>query len=132
MILIDANVFIAYYNLNEIHHQSAVSLWEKFEKGEYGEYFITDYVFNEVIGVTLRKLGKDHAILLGNKIIKSTFMLHMDEHLLQQAWNTFKETQLKLSLVDCTNLVALETAQSRSIATFDKEFTKIPSLNVIS
>lgn len=130
MILIDANIFIAYYNLKDLHHNSAVNLFENLENDNQ-KLITTDYVFNEVVGVTLRKMGKDHAIILGEKIMKSMIILEIDEHLLKQAWNIFRETYLKLSLVDCANIAVMKLIQTHKIASFDKEYKLLPNIQVI-
>ncbi len=131
MIFIDANIFIAYDNEKDVHHHQAKSLFEQIENGKYDHYFTTDYVFNEVVGVTLRKHGKERAIILGNQILESIFIINIDDHLLKQAWNLFNRSDLKLSLVDCTNLIVCKTANTQFIATFDKEFDKIEGLKRI-
>lgn len=131
MLLIDANVFLAFDNIDDVHHQRALNLLAEIESGKYGDYFITDYVFNEVIGVTFRKLGQEKACKLGNNILQSTLLFNIDEHLLAEAWKVFTKTELALSLVDCTNVVAMDLVNTISIATFDQEFKKIKELNVI-
>ncbi len=75
MLFIDANVFLAYYNVRDVNHTRAVRLWGKLESGKYGDYFTSDYVFNEVVGVTFRKFGKESAVVLGKHILKNIFVL---------------------------------------------------------
>ncbi|MDO8642723.1 MAG: PIN domain-containing protein [Candidatus Woesearchaeota archaeon] len=125
MILIDANVFLAYENKDDVHHTKACGLLNKIQGGTYGSWFITDYIFNEVVGVTLRKFGKERAVTIGEGLLKSVVLLNIDEHLLQEAWKIFTKTDLGLNLVDCTNLVALTVTNTDTIATFDEEFKKV-------
>lgn len=130
MLLVDANVFLAYANNEDVHHARAIHLLSAVEKGKYGVLFTTDYVFNEVVGVTFRKRGKEQSVKIGETILKSTVILNIDDHQLQEAWRLFTKTQLKLNLVDCTNLIAMKIANTDTIATFDEEFKKVA--NVIS
>ncbi len=130
VILIDANVFLAYENKDDVHHTNACGLLNKIQGGTYGSWFITDYIFNEVVGVTLRKFGKERAVTIGEGLLKSVALLNIDEHLLREAWKIFIKTNTTLNLVDCTNLVALTVANTKAIATFDKEFKTVA--NVIS
>jgi len=131
MIFIDANIFLAYWNTQDVHHKKAVVLWGQIVSGVYGECFTSDYVFNEIVGVALRKLGKEKTILLGDHILKSMLIINIDDYVLQRAWTFFTKTKLALSLVDCTNLIVLEMAQTKDIATLDKEFTKISHVNIV-
>ncbi len=132
MIFIDANIFLAYDNFSDVNHKRALKIWEEAEAGRYGDYFTSDYVFNEVVGVTFRKKGKERAVLLWEQVLKSVLMINIDEHLLKEAWKIFSATKLNLNLVDCTNLAAMKIADAEFIATLDKEFTQIKSIEVIS
>lgn len=124
MIFIDANIFLAHDNMNDVHHQRAIKIWQDLESGRYGEYFTSDYVLNEIVGVTLRKLGKERAVTLGTHVFNSMLVINIDDHLLRKAWMIFSQTKLSLSLVDCTNLAVLDMVKAKSLATFDKEFGK--------
>lgn len=102
------------------------------EQRAYGEYFTSDYVFNEVVGVVMRKYGKEKALIIGNKLFNSITIISIDERMLKQAWKLFNENKLSLNLVDCTNLIAANYFTAQYIATFDKEFEKIKGINIIS
>ena len=132
LIFIDANIFLAYDNINDANHKRALKIWEEVEIGKYGDYFTSDYVFNEVIGVTFRKKGKERAVLLGEQVLKSVLMINIDDHLLKEAWKIFSTTKLNLNLVDCTNLAAMKIAGAEFIATLDKEFAQVKGIEVIS
>ncbi len=131
MLLIDANIILAYSNLDDVHHQRATKLWSEIETGKYGKYFTTEYIFNEVVGVTFRKFGKEKAIELGEELSKSVFLLNPDPTQRDQAWKLFKEQNNGLNFVDCTNLAAMYFVDSTEIATFDKEFQKIKGIIVV-
>jgi uncharacterized protein len=132
MIFIDANIFLAHNNINDIHHSRAVELIAEIENGKYGDAFTSDYVFNEVVGVTFRKTGKENAVLIGNQIKESIFIVKVDEIFLRKAWAFFEETKLGLKFIDCTNVILTELTNSKGIATFDKEFWKVENLQVFS
>lgn len=132
MIFIDANIFLAYDNVNDVHHNQAVKVLQQVVEGVFGDPFTSDYVFNEVAGVTFRKKGKDRAVILGEHIQKSMLVLNVDDHLLNDAWNFFAATHLSLNLVDCTNIILAKLARTNYIATFDKEFENVQNIQVIS
>ena len=48
-VFIDTGVFVAARNMRDINHKRAVELLEKAIKGEYGEIFTSDYVFDEAV-----------------------------------------------------------------------------------
>ena len=131
MFLIDANFFIAHNNIQDIHHEKAKSLFSEIFDGKYGHYFTTDYVLNEVVGITFRKLGKNHALLVGNQIINTVFILNIDDHILNDSWKFFSQTKLNFNLVDCTNIIAIDITKTENIATFDKEFKKLNIVRVV-
>lgn len=131
MIFIDASVILAYDNENDVHHKKAAAIFQELE-GKNKPYFISDYILNEVVGVTLRKCGKERAITLGEHLLKTMLILNVDDHLLQESWKLFQSTTaLNLSLVDCTSIVIIQLTNNRQIATFDKEFKKIEGINVL-
>ena len=132
LIFIDANIFLAYDNINDVNHKRALKIWEEVETGKYGEHFTSDYVFNEIVGVTFRKRGKERAVLLGEQVLKSLLLINIDDHLIKEAWKIFSTTKLSLNLVDCTNLAAMKIAGAEFIATLDKEFTQLKNVEVIS
>ncbi len=109
----------------------AIECWQALETGKYGPLFTSDYIFNEVIGVTTRKVGKKHAIIIGEKIIASIFIINIDDHLLRNAWDFFVKTKSAFNLVDCTTVVTTQLGSMEYIATFDKEFEKIKEITVI-
>ncbi len=132
MILVDANILLAVLNTDDIQHKAAKDLWKEIESLKFGNFFITDYIFNEIIGVTFRKYGKNRARKIGQHIIETIHILIIDQKELYYSWQFFIKSNLKLNLVDCTNLSALNTYETRQIATFDKEFNKVKGIEVVS
>ena len=132
MIFIDANIFLAFDNIADVNHKRALKILEEVESGKYGDHFTSDYVFNEIVGVTFRKKGKERAILLGEHVLKSVLMINVDDHLVKEAWKIFSTTKLNLNLVDCTHLAAMKIAGAEFIATLDKEFAQVKSVQVVS
>jgi len=130
-ILLDSSFIIAFDNEDDVHHKTAIELWKNIEKLKFGQYFISDYLFDEIIAVSLRKTNKDDTIKLGEKIMKSPSMFHIDNHIFNKTWKIFKKINLNLSFTDCTNLFLMDLTGSKYIATFDKEFKKVKEIEVI-
>jgi len=132
MIFIDANVFLAYFNEDDVHHNKSVKLFEEIESEVYGSSFTSDYVFNEVVGVSTRKFGKEKALNLGNFIIKNITIVNISNAMLSDSWKKFSSTNLTLNLVDCTNIISLKFVSSNLIATLDNEFKRVKELEVVN
>ncbi len=131
-ILLDTSFIIALDNINDVHHKKARELWEKIEKEKYGKAFISDYIFDELIAVTSRKINKERAIILCEQILKSIPIVNIDRHMFDESWNFFKETKTNLNFTDCTNLVLLSLLGSNKLATFDKGFNGIKDLEIVN
>src|SRR3989344_3980566 len=107
VVLVDANIFLAYENIRDTHHTRALELFQKIQIGIYGTWFITDYIFNEVVGVTFRKFGKERAIAVGESMLKSMILLNIEknhafEHTLAHSNSSFFS---KLSKRDANNFI---------------------------
>ncbi len=131
MLLIDANIFLASENIDDVHHQRAVELWKDIEEGKFGDYFVTDYIFNEVVGVTFRKFGKERATQIGEDILRSTILFTLDDAMLKEAWALFTKTDLLLNLGDCTNITAMRIVGTATLATFDRGFGKVSGIIIV-
>ena len=129
-ILLDTSFILAFDNKKDVNNQKASTIWNKIAKMEYGYYFISDHIFDEIAGVSLRKIGKEKAIVLCQKVIQSIPIITTDQHIFQETWDFFKETKTNLSFTDCSNLVLVHLFDSK-IATFDKEFKKIENMDIV-
>ena len=130
-VLLDTSFIIAFDNERDVHHKNAAIIWNKIAKMDYGQYFISDHIFDEVIGVSLRRIGKEKTLGLCNKIIKSIPIINVDNQLFKESWNLFKESNLNLSFTDCTNIILTRLFKSNKIASFDEDFNKIKGIEVI-
>ena len=133
MILIDSNVLIAYFNEADKNHDLAKQILERIEASDYSGAIISDYIFSELITVTLlKKKSKSTAIEAGKDIISSKIrILKVNRKIFQRAWELFQKHSLKMSFADFTNLAILDLLKIRNIATFDKDFKKIKDIKVI-
>ena len=133
MILIDSNILIAYFNKRDKNHNSVVKIFKKFDKKNSDELIISDYIFNEIVTVTLlKKKDKITAIKAGNEVLKSRIrIIKVGNMLFSKAWNLFKRSKLKMSFTDFTNLAIMDLLKIQDIATFDKDFKKIKGIHII-
>ncbi|MBI4450811.1 type II toxin-antitoxin system VapC family toxin, partial [Candidatus Woesearchaeota archaeon] len=106
-VLLDTSFLVAFDNAEDVHHNRARQLWLEIERGDYGQWFISDYVFDELVAVAMRKSGKRRAVILGDSVKNSIPIINIDSHLFEEAWRVFTATRLNFTLTDCTHLVLL-------------------------
>lgn len=130
-ILLDANVIIAYENSDDVLNRKAMKLFEDIFNGAYGPPIISDYVFDEIMGVISRKVSKEIAKKVGNDILNSEIhLLGTDKIIFDRAWEVFVESN-KFSFTDAVLIASAEVYGIDNIATFDKEFKTCRDFNVI-
>ena len=131
VLFIDANVLIAFANASDVHHARAVRIVEKIHDGDFGEGITTDYIFDEVVSVLMRKLNKKESVVFGQHMLDSEItFLPIDSFVFDEAWNSFKKYDL-LSFTDSSSLAFMQLYGIRKIATFDKAFQKIVGIEVV-
>lgn len=131
-IFIDASVFCAYANNNDVHHPAAKKILKEIIAGDHGKSVTTDYIFDETVTVALRKTNKALALELGEFILNSeVFMARIDAMIFRKAWEIFREKH-NISFTDCTIIAFMSVFGIQKLATFDKEFLRIKGIQVIA
>lgn len=133
MILIDASVIIAFYNVKDNLHSKGSELMKKIHMREFGLPLYSDYIFDECMGVIMRKVNLKAAVLIGVELMTSELMmLKVTKDVLDQGWQIFKsENPGKLSFTDCVNIACMKRRDIEYIATFDKEFHKVDGIKIV-
>ncbi len=130
-IILDASLLYALFNMRDAHHQTARAIIHKLNAGAYGAVIITDHVFDEVLSVMARKMGRAEAVQTGQFLLESDLtIICTPVDVFQSAWNIFRQDQL-LSFTDCTLVAVSDYFRINNIATFDKKFKKIKGLHVV-
>lgn len=134
MIFIDSSVLVAYWVVDDSNHDKAVKIIQKISENQFGDIFTSDYIFDEVLAATMVKAKSLHnAILAGNYLREATEILKLDESEFEGAWKFFKEQKgTRFSFTDCTIISLMSERNISTLATFDAEFKKVKSLNVVS
>ncbi len=131
-IFLDASFWVALANQNDHHHARAQEIAKELTQQKYGRPITSDHVFDESLGVTLRKSGLNEAQELGYVILESEAMLLTTEkHYFDLAWQTFSNQNGHFSFTDCSILAIMKILSINYIASFDKEFENIKGINVI-
>lgn len=133
MKVIDACFLIAYYNKNDVFHKRAIEISKEFIANE-DELIILDHVFDEVMGVVLNRLKDMKKIkIIGKDILSTIGITHIREDTFHKAWDIFLgQDGTRFSFTDCIIRSYLEQYRIKDLVTFDKEFSKVYGINVIS
>jgi len=130
-VFIDSSVLCAFANERDVHHKNAVKIFEDVIHGKYGKPITTDYIFDEIMSVTIRRTNRRTAVLLGTTLLNSEiFIAKIDAGAFQKAWELFKDVT-EFNFTDCTILSFMKSFEIKKLATFDKAFKKIKWLEVI-
>ncbi|HUY70156.1 MAG TPA: PIN domain-containing protein [Candidatus Baltobacteraceae bacterium] len=134
MIILDTSLLVSYEVSGDSNHAKAADLMVDIASGRFGNIVLSDYIFDETLTVTLvRGKSLEKAVAAGKRIREGSSILGIDKDIFEAAWTLFEEqSKSKFSFTDCTTLALMEYNGIKNIATFDKEFTKIKGINVIS
>ena len=129
MIVLDTSFIVSYFNTRDQNHLKAVKLMKKIHE----PLCITDYIFGEVVTVSLIRLKSlDRATKIGNVLLKSLKIINVEKTSFDNAWNLFcKQKETVLSFTDYTTISVMLENDIEKIATFDGDFGKISRITVI-
>ena len=130
-VFIDASVFCAFANERDVHHEKAVQIVDDIIRGKHGKHVTTDYIFDEIIAVTMRRTNREIAKEFGTNLLNSeVFIAKIDSGTFQKAWEFFKNTE-NFNFTDCTILAFMDSFGMKTLATFDNEFQKINWVEIL-
>ncbi|MEM2123351.1 MAG: PIN domain-containing protein [Candidatus Bathyarchaeia archaeon] len=129
---IDSNIFIAFANERDRDHARSVGLIDRLRRGEFGQPYSSDYVFDEAVTAALIRTGRlDAAVKVGKIILGSkeesipslVRLIRVDERTFAEAWAVFKTGRFEgLSFTDHTILAQLREFKIDFLISFDKGF----------
>lgn len=126
-VILDTSFLIAFNNAKDENHKSAQSLKAKLKEKEFGQCYISDYIFDEFVTFLRAKLFPESSIkeigdaLLADQSIK---LLKIDVDTFLKSWEFFKRSN-ELSFTDCSTITLAKELGIRNVATFDSDFDKI-------
>ena len=134
MIFLDSSAIIAYKNADDTNHERAVAIFQKLNAGKFGIGVISELVFAEVTTVLALRKSMETAKEVGNVLLEAREIEIMKaSEMFERSWEIFSNQEnTGLSFVDATNLACMEMRKIRKIATFDKDFIKIRSVEVVN
>lgn len=134
MIFLDSSAIIAYKNADDMNHKKASDIFQKLNAGEYGTGVISEFVFSEVTTVLALRRSMEAAKEVGNVLLEAREIEIMRaSEVFERSWEIFSDQEnTGLSFVDASNLACMEIRKIRKIATFDKDFVRIRSVEVVN
>lgn len=132
-VILDTSFLIALNNEKDVNYKNAQSLKIRAKNKEFGQCYISDYIFDELVtflrakAIPLDKIKAIGDALLNDKTIE---LLKIDIEIFLCSWELFKTTS-KLSFTDCTTLTLAKEFGIKHIASFDSDFDIFPYLKRI-
>ncbi len=128
---LDTSVIVAYYNSRDGLHKRAFELLPKIVRGDNGRVFISDYIFDEAVTVSLiRTKNLKKALELGEHLLKSEFhLLKVDDDAFNLGWELFQKANM--SFTDCSSLALMRLYGIDKIATFDTGFGRVKGVKIL-
>src|SRR5215472_12188531 len=119
MIFLDSSFLIAFEVETDTNHAKARVLMREIADLAHGPAVISDYIFDEVVTVTLaRTKSVAKARLVGDSMLKSFKILRVSDDLFQAAWARFKEQKdTRFSFTDSTTTELMHQNDLKTIAT---------------
>lgn len=122
-LLLDSDVLIGFFYVQDPHHQAAGQLIQSLKR-EKTRFVITQYTISEVATVLSHKVNQK----LAQKFLETAAHLptiYIPEEVFNQGLQLFAKQQKKgNSVVDCINVVALKKYRLTAICSFDKAYEK--------
>ncbi len=110
-----------------------MDIFQKLNAGDYGVGVISEFVFSEVATVLALRKSIEAAKEVGNILLEAREIEIMRaSEVFERSWEIFSNQEnTDLSFVDASNLACMEMRKIRKIATFDKDFVRIRSVEVV-
>lgn len=133
-VFLDTGFFVALANESDRDHEQMEALAQRVRKGEFGQPYTSDYIFDESVTTTLVRTGRiDKAVSVGRivlghpeeKVLPLARLVHVDESAFKKAWQNFSSLKFKdkkLSFTDHTILVQMKDLEIGTIASLDDGF----------
>jgi len=129
-VLLDTSYLLALHAKRDVNHITAEALKGQLKNKEFGQLYISDYIFDEfVTHLRARSYPKADIQEIGSTFLEGgTFqMLQVNSSIFSKAWELFKKYEV-LSFTDCTTAILAEEFGIRHIASFDAGFDRVSHL----
>jgi predicted nucleic acid-binding protein len=129
-VLVDTGVLYADHDRDATRHETAAAALEAVYDGEFGNAYVSEYVYDEAVTLALRRSGSfDAAETLGRRLrgadpYPAAFdVLHVSPGTFETAVETFERyDDQRLSFTDAVQISQCERRGIEAVLTFDSDF----------
>ena len=129
-VLVDTGVLYAAHDTDASRHETAVEALDAVYDGQYGQPFLSDYIYDEVVTLTARRSGDwDVATTVGQKLRGAgTFptvyeFLWVSESEFSAAVDVFERyDDQRLSFTDASTIALVDRHEIHQVLSFDDDF----------
>tara|TARA_Y100000310_G_C20655366_1_gene801708 strand:- start:1311 stop:1742 length:432 start_codon:yes stop_codon:yes gene_type:complete len=130
-IILDTSFLVALNNVKDANHESAIKLKNKIKNNDYGQPYVSDYIFDEFVTfLRAKSFPKEKISQLGDSLIsgKDIKILNLNKDLFLKSWNFFKKSN-GASFTDCTIIISSKEHNINKIASYDEHFDRVNFLH---
>lgn len=124
-VFVDTGVFYAHQNESANRHERAKEILTEVLRGEYGQPYTSDYVYDETVTLVLSRTNDfEEARTVGERIRDGPVsILFVDESVFGDAVDAFERyADHGLSFTDATTVALMERHDTDTLLSFDSDF----------
>lgn len=121
-VFVDTSAWYTYFDRSDRCHRKATAFFKK-KPG----LVTSTLVLSETLALLQRRIGKKVARKAGGFLLSSPLvkLVDLEPELLREAFLVFEKAPAKISFVDSSNQVAMESLGLKTIFCFDRDFEKL-------
>lgn len=125
-VLLDTGVLYAHHDADAEHHEAAKDTLTEVFRGEYGQPYVTDYIYDETVTLTRYRMGSfEEAKTVSDRILEMDAIrfVHVSPDVFEDAVSIFeKYDDQSLSFTDATTVAVMEKRELDAVMSFDDDF----------
>jgi predicted nucleic acid-binding protein len=125
-LLVDTGVLYAHHDKDAKHHEAAKEAMTTTLKGEYGQPYVTDYVYDETVTLTRRRMeGFEDAKTVSDRILGTDALklVRIERRYFEKAVDVFESySDQSLSFTDASTVAVVEERDMDYVLSFDDDF----------
>lgn len=133
MVVLDSSFLIAYYNTRDVHHAAASRAMVQLLAGSWGQAWLLEYVFLEVVTVVGARRDRATAAAVGATLLAARELTFLPcSELFLETWAVFREEpRAPLSFTDAAIVVAARRVAPGNVLTFDDDFRSVEGVTAL-
>jgi predicted nucleic acid-binding protein len=124
-LVVDTGVLYAHHDRDAEHHEAAKEAMTAALSGEYGQPYVTDYIYDETVTLTRRRMeGFDDAERMSDRILGTDALklIRIERRYFEKAVETFERySDQSLSFTDVSTVAVMEEREMDYVLSFDDD-----------